>query len=61
MTEGVARVRINCLSFTNFLQERLHDLAKSATFFLSILPPDIGKLVLHERPLAMISYCIYFQ
>ena len=40
-TVGDERVPFDCMFFTNFLQERLQDLAKSETFFLSILPPDI--------------------
>jgi hypothetical protein len=43
MIVGDARARTNGLSCTNFLQERVHDLANSVTFFLSIFPPDIGK------------------
>jgi hypothetical protein len=61
MTEGVARVRINCLSLTNFLQERLHDLAKSATLFLSMLPPYVSKFFFHEKPQAIIFIVYIFK
>jgi len=58
MTAGDERVRANLLSFTNFLQEMLQDLAKSVTFFLSMLPPDIGKFYFRDKSHASNNYIV---